>query len=80
MAPKTFTEAAEKPKRTRVITPFDEAKSAQNRLDAIELKRRAVIDGLSDEAAAMLEALDELRAKQSIDVEPSSPDQPPPPR
>jgi hypothetical protein len=74
MAPKTTTDSTtETPKRTRIITPFDEAKSAQARLDAIELKRRAVLDGLSDEAAAMLEALDELRAKQSIDVEPSSP-------
>ena len=69
-----MTSPATKPKRTRSNTPFDEAKRAQEKLDALEVKRRAVIDALSDEAAAMLEALDELRAKQSIDVEPSSPD------
>jgi hypothetical protein len=70
----TTTEATEKPKRIqRASTPFDEARKAQEKLEGIELKRRAVIDALSDEAAAMLEALEELRAKQSIDVAPSSP-------
>ncbi len=60
-------------KRTRLDTPFDEARRAQAKLEALELKRRAIIDALSDEAAAMLEALEELRAKQSIDVAPSAP-------
>lgn len=54
--------------RVRGSGPFDEAKRAQSRLEALELKRRAVIDELSDEAAAMLEALEELRAKQTIEV------------
>ncbi len=58
----------EKPKRIRANTPFDEAKRAQEQLDRLENKRREVIDGLSIEAAAMLEALEELRAKQTIDV------------
>lgn len=58
----------EKPKRVRGATPFDEAKRTQEQLDRLELKRREVIDGLSIEAAAMLEALEELRAKQTIEV------------
>ncbi len=59
---------SDKPKRTRGTTPFDEAKATQAKLDRLEEKRREVIDGLSDEAAAMLEALDELRAKQTVAI------------
>lgn len=64
--------ASEKPTAARVrgAGPFDEAKRAQNQLQALEVKRQAVLDGLSDEAAVMLEALEELRAKQSIAVMP----------
>jgi hypothetical protein len=63
-----------KAKRTRGNTPFDEAKRAQEKLDKLESQRQEVIDGLSGEAAAMLGALDELRAQQPIPVAPSSPD------
>jgi hypothetical protein len=72
MTPKKPT--AEAKPRTRGTTPFDEAKRAQTQLEAIEMKRRAVIDSLSDEAAAMLEALEELRAKQTISEVPSTPE------
>lgn len=58
--------ATEAPARVRGVTPFDEAKRAQSALQALELKRQAVLDGLSEEAAVMLEALEELRAKQTV--------------
>ena len=75
MSTRTTTQATTaKPRRAKEVTPFDEAKSAQARLDALETKRRAVIDGLSDEAAVLLEALDELRARQIVEVAPSEPD------
>ncbi len=64
-----------KTKRTRIITPFDEAKSAQARLGRLEQQRAEVLDGLSDEAAVMLEALEELRAKQPIPVAANAPDE-----
>ena len=67
---KTNTETTKSPRNS---TPFDEAKAAQVKLDRLESKRREVIDGLSDEANAMLGALEELRARQVIDVAPSSP-------
>ena len=65
---------AETKPRTRATTPFDEAKRAQAQLEAIEKKRQAVIDSLSDEAATMLEALEELRAKRTITELPSTPE------
>ena len=57
--PKTAT-------RTRTITPHDELKAAERKLAKLETARRAIVDSLSDEAAAMLEALDELRARQTV--------------
>lgn len=51
----------------RPTTPFDEAKRAQSKLDRLNDQRQAVLDELSNEAAAMLEALEDLRAKQTIE-------------
>jgi hypothetical protein len=67
MAPKKTpaTEATPaKPTRVRASTPFDEAKRAQAKLEALEMKRQQILEELGDEARAMLEALEELRAKQ----------------
>ncbi len=72
-APATPTET---PARVRGAGPFDEAKRAQTQLQALETKRQAILDGLSEEAAVMLEALEELRAKQSISMTPSAPTEP----
>ena len=44
----------------------DEAKRAQVKLEVLERKRVEVWEQLSPEAAAMLEALEELRAKQTV--------------
>lgn len=71
----TTTEQPSKPTRVRASTPFDEAKRAQSKLEALELKRQEVLDGLGDEARAMLEALEELRAKQSVAPEPGETEQ-----
>lgn len=56
------------PKPTRPADIFAEAKMAQRKLDRLELQRRAIIDGLGDEAKSMLDALDECRARQTIEV------------
>lgn len=78
MAPKkqSTTEQAEKPTRVRASTPFDEAKRAQAKLEALELKRQQILEELGDEARAMLEALEELRAKQVPQAEPDEAEQP----
>ncbi len=60
-----------KPIRTRIITAHDELKAAERKLAKLEQARHAIVDSLSDEAAAMLEALEELRARQPVAV-PSS--------
>ncbi len=54
--------------------PFTSAKRAQQKLDTLEAKRQAIRAELEPEALALLDALDEHRARQPIDVEPSSPD------
>ncbi len=65
------TQPDPKPARTRIVTPHDELKIAERKLAKLEQARHAIVDSLSDEAAAMLEALDDLRARQPVAV-PSS--------
>lgn len=65
---------AEVKTRTRGTTPFDEAKRAQSQLEALERKRQEILSSLSAEAATMLEALDELRAKVADADLPSTPE------
>ena len=70
--PATPTQPEAKATRTRGTTPFDEAKRAQSKLQALDEKRAEIIGALTEEAAVMLEALEELRAKQSVAQEPTA--------
>lgn len=75
MAPKKTRTASTEPAatitRTRGTTPFDEAKRAQGRLEKLEEQRAAIFSGLSEEAAALLDALEKLRTRSATESAPT---------